>query len=236
MSVRYRIPSLLEITYNPWDSTLSLQVRAKCEVSLASADYLNASVNAVQRAINPSTDIWSTKKFMADLCRQFPATVQNTTYALVNATETISTQLWDARDIKTAMSAVSWTVTNSTVIQVFGLLQVRAIHDAFAIEGNCGPKAACLLWYSLSSATSAFLPHTKPSYMAGFDHCMGKVRYGESDLWQQLRNEVTTQRRVDDQVTATFTAVKQAVLRDAQSSFSLRRRRCGAVAKPDQWS
>ncbi|KAL1476528.1 hypothetical protein MTO96_036436 [Rhipicephalus appendiculatus] len=219
MSVRYMIPSVLDITYYPWNSTLRIQVRAQCKVSLMSADCLNASVNGVRSVISSSVNISNTEKFMVELCRRFPATEQNSTYAWINTTEAISTQLWDARDIKSAMSVVGWGATNATVIEAFGLLQIRAIHDAFVMQGNCGPKAAYLLWHSVFAAASAFLPTNKPSYMEGFDHCMSKLRYGGGDLWQQLRDEVMMQRRVDDQVTATFTAVKQAVLRDAKSSW-----------------
>ncbi|KAL1479972.1 hypothetical protein MTO96_051426 [Rhipicephalus appendiculatus] len=219
MSVRYMIPSVLEITYYPWNSTLRIQVQAQCRVSLTSADCLNASVNGVRSAISPSVNISNTEKFMVELCRRFPATVQNSTYAWVNTTGAISTQLWDVRDIENAMSVVGWGASNATVIEAVGLLQIRAIHDAFVMQGNCGPKAAYLLWHSVFAAASAFLPTNKPSYMEGFHHCMGKLRYGGGDLWQQLRDEVMMQRRVDDQVTGTFAAVKQAVLRDAKSSW-----------------
>ncbi|XP_070381986.1 uncharacterized protein [Dermacentor albipictus] len=218
VSMRYMVPSVLEVTYHPRQSRLRLGNRALCTVAPFSADWLNASVNAVRSAISPLVTTSDTEKFMAELCRRFPATLQNRTYAWANATEAISRQLWRARDILAAMSAVGWTVSNATVVDVMGLLHVRAIHDAFALEGDCGPKAAYLLWHSVVAAALMFLPGAKPSHMTGFGHCMRKTRYHGGDLWQRLRDEVISQRGTDDQVTATFAAVKRAVLRVAESS------------------
>ncbi|KAH7970537.1 hypothetical protein HPB49_009937 [Dermacentor silvarum] len=218
VSVRYMIPSVLEVTYHPRQSRLRFRLRALCKVAPFSADCLNASVNAVRSAISPLVTTSNTEKFMAELCQHFPATLQNRTYAWANATEAISRQLWRARDIRAAMSAVGWTVSNATVVDVMGLLQVRAIHDAFALERDCGPKAAYLLWHSVFAAALMFLPGAKPSYMAGFEHCMRKARHNGGDLWRRLRDEVISQRGMDDHVTTTFTAVKQAVLRYAESS------------------
>ncbi|KAH6942057.1 hypothetical protein HPB50_027512 [Hyalomma asiaticum] len=218
MTGRYMIPSVLEITYDPRRSRMSIYARAMCEVRPISADCLNASVIGVRSAISPFVTISETELFMAQLCQRFPATLENGTLAWRNATETISTELWQARDVLSAMSAVGWEVSNATVIDVYGLHQVRAIHDVFAMKGDCGPKAAYLVWHSVYAATEIFLPTAKPSYMAGFEHCMRKARYGGGNLWQRLRDEVVTPHRADDQVTATFAAVKRAVLHDAERS------------------
>ncbi|KAH6942056.1 hypothetical protein HPB50_027511 [Hyalomma asiaticum] len=218
MTGRYMIPSVLEITYDLRKSRMSIYTRAMCEVRPISADCLNASVNGVRSAISPFVSISETEVFMAQLCQHFPATLENGTLAWRNATETISTELWKPRDVLSAMSAVGWEVSNATVIDLYGLHQVRAIRDVFAMEGDCGPKAAYLLWHSVLSASQKFLPTAKPSYLAGFEHCMRKARYGGGNLWQRLRDEVVTPQRVDDQVTATFAAVKRAVLHDAESS------------------
>ncbi|KAH7936090.1 hypothetical protein HPB52_017990 [Rhipicephalus sanguineus] len=237
MSVRYMIPSVLEITYNPWDTTLRIQVRAQCEVSLMSADCLSASVKAVRSAMNPSVNISNTEKFMAELCRRFPAALQNSTYVWFNATDAISTQLWDARDVKAAMSVVGYGATNTTVIEAFGLLQIRAIHDAFAMQGNCWSQGSVPLVAQCLRGRFGL-----PAYYYAVVH--GRVRsLHEQGPVRRRRPMAAAERRGDNAAPSGRPGDRHVRRRQASRAARRRvelavrrRRRRGALAKPDRRS
>ncbi|KAK8758544.1 hypothetical protein V5799_003824, partial [Amblyomma americanum] len=217
MSMKYRLASVLDVTYKAKKSWLRLRVQAMCDVG-SFDDCLSSSVEAVRSAISPLVTIEETLEFMSYVCRRLPDVYENRTYALVNTSEAISEELWSVRDIEAALNRVGWEATDATVLDVVGLRQIRAIHDAFGGNDNCGEKAAYLLWHSVVEATVNFLPPSKPSYMAGFAHCLRKAR-NIGDMWIRMKDEVATKRDTDDQVVRTFTAVKTAVFRDAELSW-----------------
>ncbi|KAH9379705.1 hypothetical protein HPB48_014422 [Haemaphysalis longicornis] len=109
---------------------------------------------------------------------------------------------------------------NASVINVTGQAQIKVIRDVFTSKADYGVKAAYLLWHSVAAASDRFFSDGNRLDLKGFERCMRRAA-SIGDLWQRLKEEMFSSLERDAEVTASFAAVKKAVLQDVESSILL---------------
>ncbi|KAH7946108.1 hypothetical protein HPB49_020512 [Dermacentor silvarum] len=213
----YQFPSVLDISFSPFESVMTLYVEGVCELKDFLVDSLNAALESTRQILRTAVTVKSVLTFMKKLCSRFPNTTEGAMYAFSNDRDIIDKHVWSVEDIEAGLSYLALKVDNEVTIRVLGVRQIRAIHDILGVEKDKGSIAAYFLWHSVTNAMRQ-LKSQPVSYQKAFELCRNTAVALEN-LWNRFMAEALATPEKDEQVAATFSAVRRAIFQDSLSSW-----------------
>ncbi|KAH7975258.1 hypothetical protein HPB49_025382 [Dermacentor silvarum] len=197
VSLKYRLPSIIEVSYEAEIPFVDLSITAHCTVEDLPPIVVTSSVNAVADTANASVT---------------PAEV-------VELTTHICSRFLSVREKILFYSGVD-DFNKTTRIRVEDVAGVRAVLNFYTDtdhHGADGAKAAYLLLHSVASGMQQFYSSHNDSWRHMFQICNSSVQQ-DKELWDMFTAKLLITPEKDKRLHNIFTAVRDAVYQDCSTN------------------
>ncbi|KAH7973887.1 hypothetical protein HPB49_006412 [Dermacentor silvarum] len=221
-SVKYRMPSAVQVSFSPNRQLVSLTINMICNVRNDST-AVRATVDALKKHSDITLKGQDVTNFGVKLCRKFMAYGRRKrTYAMPSESHLFNQEVWQVKDLEDGLGPYGYRLQNSMFVKVDGFDQIRHLHSEFAAQDDgsetAATKIAYLVWHSVVHGSRIFYDVYDGSHPGAFRNCLDSLNY-IWEAWDTFAAEMLTDRSTDAEAQAVFTAVKRTVHADCNSSM-----------------
>ncbi|KAK8764099.1 hypothetical protein V5799_033292 [Amblyomma americanum] len=220
-SVKYRLPSILDIFYYPLIPGIFMKAKDRCRNDTFSWHLASFCLKSLKDKFDAEITQEELSVMHAKICRKFVTrSYTETQYSAARESDAFDRDVWDLKDLRAALVAIGFSARKELEIHIAGGRKIRVMHDLFSTGeyGGTDVKAAYLLWLSVASIAEQFYTSYDGSWPQVFQICNDSVE-AINEIWDLFTAEILTTPQKDEQAIMTFTAVKEAVLWDCRRSW-----------------
>ncbi|KAK8765829.1 hypothetical protein V5799_031560 [Amblyomma americanum] len=223
-SVKYQLPSAVDVSFSRMKSTVLLKSREICTHSSHYYDAMTAVVDAMNERPNAVTlSSESAFRFRGQLCDALSSSLRmKRRYSTHNDSHQIQAELWSKEDLDAGFSVYGSSVRSVRFVTAVGFRQIRLIYDQFASENTnstaAAKRVAFLVWHSVVHGAEHFYATLNDSHRFLFTVCRTRI-YIMRAFWEAFAAEMLTSPDKDAVAHALFTSVKRSVYADIRESL-----------------
>ncbi|KAK8774527.1 hypothetical protein V5799_010937 [Amblyomma americanum] len=221
-SVKYRLPSILDIIYYPLIPRIFMKAEDRCRNDTFSWHLASFCLKALKDKFDAKIPLEELSGMHAKICKKFGTlSYTETQYSAARESDAFDRDVWDLKDLRAALVAIGFSAGKELEIHIAGGSKIRAMHDLFSTAEYSGTdvvKGAYLLWLSVASIAEQFYTSYDGSWPQVFQICNDSVE-AINEIWDLFTAEILTTPQKDEQAIVTFSAVKDAVFWDCRRSW-----------------